>query len=149
MTKQQKFELVSTAYESIKKGEEDIYILSEKLQGEERDVIMNIQIDLDAGFELSYEIMAEACGIISDKTLTGEGRDSLTGDDLDFYADADSRANVYTAVQLSYLTANNEGEISDLMQDESITSIAQACSAWYTAKVVEACEALKDYILAD
>lgn len=113
-----------------------------------RTAILDIQQEIDADFELSYEIMADACAILAEKTLAGNDRDSLTGDDLDFLTDADSNANVYTSTQLSYLSNNNEGEISDLMKDEAITSIAQACSVWYSRKVAEGCEALKSYILA-
>jgi hypothetical protein len=109
--------------------------------------ILEIQKNLDVEFDLSYEVMADACNIIADKTLEGNNRDSLVGDDLDFFADADSTASVYTSIQLSYLGTHNESEISELMKDEAITSIAQACSIWYSQKVAEACEMLKEYIL--
>ncbi len=148
MTKEKKFELVSHAYIMDQKSDRDIHILNtELLDSATQGAIQNIQESLNVEFELSYEIMADACDIIADKIIEGAGRDSLVGDDLDFFADADSHANVYTGVQLSYLNNKNEDEISALMQDESITSIAQACSIWYSQKVVEACEALKDYIL--
>ena len=150
MTKQEKLDAIGSAYESKKVSDErkEIQIISEKCPQEVKEVIQLLQRGLEVSFEQSYDIMADACYILSEKTLTGRDRgDSLTGDDLDFMADADSNANVYTAVQLSYLNINNEAEISDLMKDESITSIAQACNAWYIQKVAEACEALKEYIL--
>lgn len=137
-----KLSLISKAYVTYKKGDKEIWILNtDLLDAGTQGAILNIQYSLDVDFELSYEIMADACQIISEKTL-----DELISDDCDFFADADSRANVYTAVQLSYLNIKNEAEISDLMKDEAITSIAQACSIWYSQKVVEACEALRDYI---
>ena len=144
------FELVGKAYTTMKKGDKDISILDTDVITDTatQNAILDIQRNLNVDFEISYEIMADACHIIAEKTLTGTDRDSLTGDDLDFFADADSQANVYTAVQLSYLNNENESEISDLMKDEAITSIAQACSVWYSQKVAEACEALKAYILA-
>lgn len=129
----------------------EAYIIKDECNEDLKNVLMTLIYDENIGGnqDISYEICASACDIISDKTSEGNDRDSLTGDDLDLYADADSRANVYTAVQLSYLNINNEDEISQLMQDEAITSVAQACTAWHTSKVVEACERLKDYVLND
>ncbi len=148
--KQNKLEVVSKAYTTMMKGEKEICIIDTdvvKNMGDQ-NAIMDIQHSLDTEFEISYQIMADACDIIASKTLDGKNRDGLNADDCDFYADADSRANVYTGVQLSYLSVKNEGEISDLMKDEAITSIAHACSVWYTQKVVEACMALRSYINA-
>lgn len=155
MTKQNKLDLVSKAYTTMEKNGDTIHILDIALNRDmaTKDAIQDIQRGLEVDFELSYEIMADACDIIATKTLDekntidGSERDSLIGDDLDFWADADSRASVYTSTQLSYLNIHDEAEISDLMKDEAITSIAQACSVWYSRKVAEACEALKEYIL--
>lgn len=149
MTKEKKLELVSHAYTTMQKNGDTIHILDTDVITDmaTQNAILDIQRNLEVDFELAYEIMADACDIISEKTLTGIDRDSLIGDDLDFFADADSGANVYTSVQLSYLNINNEAEISELMKDEAITSIGQACSIWYSQKVAEACEALKAYIL--
>lgn len=106
-----------------------------------QNALLDMQNRLNTTFDLSYEIMADACDIVGEKTI-----DELNSNDCDFFADADSRANVYTGVQLSYLNIKNEDEISSLMKDEAITSIAQACSIWYSQKVAEACEALKGFI---
>ncbi len=151
MTKNLKKRIFVNAYVTKKRGEEDIYLVNETLPKEWQEAILAIQHKLNeetGTFELDYDIMADACDIIADKTLTGKGRDSLVGDELDFYADADSRANVYTGVQLSYLCPQNESEISVLMKDEAITSIAQACSIWRTEKVARACELIKEYIFS-
>lgn len=149
-------ELVGKAYTTIRKGDKDISILDTDVitNAGTQNAILDIQRNLDVDFEQSYEVMAEACSILAEKTLestgipNGSDRDCLTSDDCDFFADADSRANVYTSVQLSYLTVSNESEISNLMKDEATTSIAQACSIWYSQKVAEACEALRTYILS-
>lgn len=123
-------------------GKEGQWIMSDKLDADIKQKISDIQYGLDVEFGLSYEIMADACNII----------DELDADKLanaDFWAEADSRCNVYTAVRLSWLSIHNEEEISNLMADESITSIAQACAIWYAQKVQEACEALTDLINND
>ena len=151
MNKQQKLELIGKVYTTMKKGDKNITILDTNIITDmgTQNAIQNIQFELDVSFELSYEIMSDACYILSEKTLNTDTKDqsSLYYEYLDFTADADSNANIYTSTQLSYLSNNNESEISDLMNDEAITSIAKACSIWYSRKVAEACEALKDYIL--
>jgi hypothetical protein len=148
MTKKQRYDLVCNAYTTMKKGDDTIAILdTDKLSAGDQAMFQKWQADLDVTFDRSYEIMADACNIISEKTLDGNYRDSLIGDDLDFFADADGRANVYTGVQLSYLNVYNQQEISEIFKDESQDNIAQACSSWYTQKVVDACETLKDFIL--
>ena len=137
-----RYNLISNAYTSMKKGDKDISILDTEIISDmaTQNAILDIQRDLDAEFELSYEIMAEACSIINELDMN-----ELS--EADFFAEADSRANVYTYTQLSYLNVKNEAEISDLIKDEAITSIAQACSIWYSQKVSEACQALSDYIM--
>jgi len=149
MTQIEKLEAIKDAYiTKTRPNGDEIYILADTVPEEVRTALWDIQQNLGVDFDPSYEIMASACGIIAEKTLTGADRDSLTSDDLDLYADADSAENVYTTVQLSYLNLNNEAEISELMKDESITSIAQASAVWHTQRVVDACEAIKEYILA-
>ena len=153
MTKEQRRKIVAEAYTTMKKGDNTIHILdTEKVTDmATQNAIMDIQRELNTSFEISYEIMADACDIIAEYKMEGVAGDNWLKNDsdmaCDFFADADSCANVYTAVQLSYLDNNNEGEISALMADEAITSIAQACSIWYSQKVAEACEALKSYIM--
>ena len=148
MTNIEKNNFVVDAYIThTKDSGKEIHILNDTMPDEVQEALREIQRGLDTAFDISYDIMYDACNIISNKTLLGTGRDSLVSDELDFFADADSQANVYTGVQLSYLSVNNEQEISDLMQDESVTSIAQACSVWYSQKVAEACEEIKQYIL--
>lgn len=141
--------MVSRAYTIHKKGDKDIYILDTDVVKDmaTQNAIMNVQQSLDVDFELSYEIMVDTCSIIAEKNLSNEGRNGLNSDDNDFLADADTITNVYTGVQLSYLSINNEDEISNIMKDEGHTSIAHACSSWYTQKVVQACEELSAYIL--
>lgn len=142
MTKQQKKDLLSVAYTTMEKNGETIHILdTDKVDTATQGMLLDMQRDLDVGFDMSYEIVAEACSIVGDKDL-----EYLEGENFDSFADADSVANVYTGVQLSYLKVYNESEISDLMKDEAITSIAQACSIWHSQKVAEAVEMLVTYI---
>jgi hypothetical protein len=144
MTTIEKYNAIINAY-TLKKVEDErgeISIIQDGVSPDIKDVLLNIQRDLDVTFDQSYEIVHEATDIIGNLDI-----DKLA--DADYFAEADSIADVYTGVQLSYLNNLNEAEISDLMKDESITSIAQACSIWHTQKVQEACEALSTYILQD
>ena len=147
-----KYNNVCKAYTiMITEDNKKLVILNDKeINDTELTKIRDIQYNLDIGnINLSYEVMADACSIINDYTMEGAEKDNWLKDGMacDFLSDADSRANVYTGVQLSYLDIHNEQEISELMKDEAITSIAQACSIWYSRKVAEACEALKEYII--
>ncbi len=152
MNKQQRHEAIANAME-LKKFSEDKekYIIKDNCNEKVKNLLMKLIYDENIGgtSDLSYEICAMACDIIANKTLTGNDRDSLVGDDLDLYADADGTASVYTSTQLSYINNNNESEISAIIKDESHNSIAQACASWYVQMVHQACETLKDYVLND
>lgn len=153
MNTQEKLNALKNAYTitNFLNVEQQKIVFKDDINEDIKNKLLDIQANLCVGFEPSCQIVSEACDIISEKTLSQDttDRDSLYYEYLGFYADADSCANVYTSTQLSYLNPNNESEISDLMQDKSITSIAQACLAWHTQKVAQACEALKSYILQD
>ena len=150
MTQQEKLNAIANAMElkTRNDGTEYCYI-KDNCNEDVKKVLMQLIYDENIGgtHDLSYEICAKACDIIGEKTLTGNDRDSLTSDDLDLFADADSITSVYTATQLSWLNNNNESEISAILKDESQTSIAQACASWYAQQVQNVCETLKDFIL--
>lgn len=153
-TKQERLDAIANAMESKKRNDKEettYYCISDTCEESLKDVLMHLIYDDNIGgcSDLSYEICAMACDIISEKTLTGDDRDSLISDMLDLYADADGTASVYTGVQLGYLNNMNESEISDIMKDESHNSIAQACASWYVQQVTSACESLKDYVLTE
>ncbi len=145
MTKEQKYEALKNVYTTMTRDNgEEIHIFRETTPKEIQEFLLEEQRKLDVGFDASYEIMSEACDIITDLTIEQLENENT----LDLYAEADSRANPYTSVQLSYLNVHNEDEISSLIKDEAIESIAQACGAWHTQKVENACNVLREYILA-
>lgn len=125
------------------RGNEQIMIYKDDTSEELSVLLSNIGYSIDANIDMSYMIMDTAIGV-----LQGLEIDYIFSDNLDTYADVDSQANVYTGVQLSYLNINNESEISEIMKDESIESIAIACQAWYNSKVVDALNQLINYIKA-
>lgn len=125
------------------RNNEQIMFYKDDISEELKTLLSNIGYSLDVNLDLSYQIMDTAISTLSDLDI-----DYIFSDRLDLYADVDSRANVYTGIQLSYLNINNESEISDIMKDESIDSIAIACQAWYNSKVLEALEQLISYIKA-
>lgn len=143
MNKQEKLELIGSAFVTLKRADgTEFELYTYGLNDEVRDKLSEIQQVLDVGLDASYEIMSEACDIVGNLEI-----EVIEGGNLDLYSDCDAAASVYTAVQLSYLNVNNENEISDLMKELSFTSIALACSYWHTQKVQEAAEALVAYIL--
>lgn len=139
---------VSGAMTSQERENDTIHVYRDELDEATKDAMHEIQRNLDVDFDTSYDIMATACAIIDGLTLEASGRDSLLDDDmLDLYAEADGSASYYTSSRLAYLTPNNEDEISSLVKDEAIESIATACAVWYDRKVQEALEALRVYII--
>lgn len=141
---------VAGAMTTKERGEDTIHVYREELDEETKDAMQKIQQNLEVDFETSYDIMASACDIIDGLTLEESGRDSLLDDNmLDLYAEADGSASIYTSTRLSYLTNWNEDEITSLVKDEGIDSIATACAVWYERKVQEALEALRAYIIGD
>lgn len=139
--KQTRFELVSNAYTTMKKGERDIYILdTNKIKDMAmQNAILNIQQGLEVSFELSYEIMAKACQCIGELTL----KELETGEASEMAAET---CTVYTYQRLQYLDGNNQAEITDIVKGYD-TDIEKACAEWYEQQVTTAIEALKAYIL--
>ena len=92
MNKQKLYEEVANGYCTIKKGDKDIYIIdTEKVSAGTQEALRNIQQELGAPFELSYEIMASACACISDIELK----------DLEKAEFDTETASVYTGERLS------------------------------------------------
>ena len=108
------------------------------------DAMRDIQFELNeetGTFELDYEIMQTACGIIADNIT-----DKETLENADFYELANDTASVYTADRLAYMNIRNESEISEISKEYD-SDIQTACAIWYEQQVVRACELLRDYIL--
>lgn len=146
MTNQEKYNAIINAYtiKVVEDDREEISIFKDNNPEYINKKLSDIHYSLDTTLDLAYDI-AHTATIV----LENLGLDKLASDDLDLYAEANSIANPYTGVQLSYLNPINEAEVSDLMKDEAITSIAQACGVWYDQKVVQACEALIAFILEE
>lgn len=103
-------------------GEERI-IFSDTVDLRVQNILLDIQHNLDTTFDLSYSIVSDAVSALTER------RDY----------ESEEFASVYTSVRLSYISNQNEGEISQLMIDFSFDSIATACAVWYDEKVREAC----------
>lgn len=144
MTTKQKalFELIKKAYTTTKKGDKDIYILDTDHVTDmaTQNAIQDIQRKLGVSFELSYEIMAAACD-----SIAGVQPEDFA--EVDMWEVAQEPASVYTWDRLQYLDINNQADISELVRTHAV-DIATACAVWYNDKVVEACEALRTYIMS-
>ena len=122
----------------MEKNGETIHILDTEVITDmaTQNALLDMQQRLDAGFDLSYEIMANACACISDIEL-----EKLPH--ADFYET--ETASVYTGVQLSWLNINNQADIAEIVKEYD-SDIGTACAVWYNQKVAEACTMLVNYI---
>lgn len=146
MNKKEKLAFIADAYlaKKVEDARESVHVISDKLTAEQKEAVQRIQQELndDTGcFELDYDIMYDACNEISDIDLADLH-------DMDFRDPNIDCASPYTGKRLSYLTINNQEEITEITVDASC-DIAQACADWYNQKVENACEMLKAYILAE
>ena len=139
MTKLQKYNGVKNAFMTMEKNGKDIYIYNEKIAEEVKEALREIQGELGADFELSYEIMADACGVI------GEGDFEDLNDETDAEIEC---ASIYIADRLAYLSPKNEYDITETMKEHN-TDIQTACAIWYDNMVRNAYYQIKDYILLD
>jgi len=112
----------------------NIHIYADNIDEETKDILSEIQRHSGVGFELSHEIMADACNIIDEVYTTadiGQSDDDLQDDAFDRTVGI---ASVYTADQLSWLSVNNQSEITDIAKEYE-SDIATACAYWYDNKV--------------
>lgn len=142
MNSKEKLELLSSAYvtKKVEDERERITVLSDALPEEAHKAILDIQFKLNeetGTFELDYEIMSDACGIVADTDMS-----ELS--EADFYENECS--SVYTATRLSYINLNNQSDISEIGREYGV-DIAEAAAHWYDEKVIRACEMLRDWVL--
>jgi len=131
-----KIELLPKLYTTTKRGENDIYILSDNIDNETRDTMQTMQRALDVSFDLSYEIMAKACDIYAEAWANNEDSPTLLMEYIqENYQDY---ASVYPYEQLSWLDNNNQQNISDIVKEYDC-DIATACKKWYESKVYAVC----------
>ncbi len=147
METQEKYTQVINAFQVMERDINEYsprMVYRDDIAQEVENAMLEIQNNMDAGFDLSYGIMSDACDALSDigfETLQDEDKASDT-----IYEQ--ERASVYTSARLAYLTSTNEDEISDMVK-EHCTTISEACAYWYNEKVQEAAHALRDYIISD
>lgn len=101
--------------------------------------------------DLDYEIFGRALDVMSEiyadkPERAEEGSDGEIEEKI--YERAPDSASPYTYTRLAYLDNQNEGEISDIMRDYSLDSIADACAVWYDQQVEKAAIIIKDWINA-
>jgi hypothetical protein len=140
MNQAQAFEVIANAMTTKeRKPDEFIKIYKPELPEDIKNSLMDIQHkmsdDTGAGFELSYEIM--------DNALTEIGEATFDGLDNDYQSS--EFASVYTAEQLSYLTINNQSDISNIV-NELKCEIGTACAIWYDSAVRTTIAEVVEYI---
>lgn len=148
MKPEEKLALIGDAYKTKKVDDEreQIHIINDELPEKFHEAILNIQFKLNeetGTFELDYDIMNDATGIIADNCTTPKELE-----EADFYEH--ESASVYTSTRLGYLHANNQQDVSDILHEfGKETDIATACAVWYDRQVTRACELLREFIMED
>lgn len=140
MNKKQKLEALETAYQTKKRGEDDIQVFNEQNPAYKDVKALQHELHEETGtFELDYSIMSDACDIVSEQEL-----DAL--ENCDWTELADGSVSVYTGIRLSYLCPANEGDITEIVK-EYACDIQTACAVWYEQHVANCCERLAQWVL--
>lgn len=156
-TQKERIEYIENAFTSkkVEDQRESIIIINDLLLGDNselmRDMLFKLGEEMGNGsFELSYEVMSQACDIMSEvyneMEMTGE---EYTISDDTIYERSNDNASVYTATRLSYMNIWNENDIADIMKEYGTESISTACAIWYDKQVQSACFIIKEFIEKD
>lgn len=97
--------------------------------------------------DIDYETFSRACDLVSDCYNDNEQEK----DGLDFVTDmiyerASDSASVMTYDRLQYLDNWNESDISEIMREYDMRSIADACAVWYDRQVEQAAIIISEWI---
>lgn len=95
--------------------------------------------------DLDYEIFSGACDIVAE---VYESHPTQEKAEEDIYERASDYASVYTSDRLAYLNMWNESDVSDLMHEYGMRSIADACAAWYDRQTEQAAIIISNWIHA-
>ena len=125
MTKEEKIASLSSAMTtSVRKDnpKDTFYHFTDTAPEELR----NLYIEHYAVKDIDYETFSRACGIVSEIYADKPDitQDAATDEICERASDSGS---VYTYQRLQYLDASNESDISDLIREYGLTSIAEAC----------------------
>ena len=143
-TAEEKYKMLCRAY--VYKEDRGEYFINEKLSKQDQEIVLDLQHtitdDFGANYDLRYQIMAHACQFIDEIPLDELKRfkDSLEWREF---------ASVYTGERLSYLTVNNQYDISEIYKETGADDIATACAIWYDRAVNRVIdELINGYIFA-
>lgn len=145
MNQKEKLALLGSAYvtKKVDDAREQIRIMNDALPADFIEGIKKVQFTLNeetSTFELDYEIMSDACSLITDNC-----NDIQELQDADFYELSSDSASVYTATRLSYLTIQTQDEVSEISKEYEC-DIATAAAVWYDQKVASVCGLLREFI---
>lgn len=141
----EKMSVLDFAIVSEEKNDKQRYFLNtDKLSEEYQESLRAIAFEIHddtSDFDLTYEILNDACMFVSEleeeEIKDDNWRDSAT---LEF-------ASVYTQARLEYLNQNNEYNITEIMR-ECECDIQDACAQWYDERVNEAIDMVINWLKA-
>lgn len=144
MTRQEKIAVLAKAMTRSKRDDEsEFYHFTDEAPEELKDLFLE-HYNVD---DLDYETFDRACDIVRE---VYDDKPEATDDEAteEIYERASDQASVYTADRLAYLNMRNEDEVSQTMREYGMTSIADACAAWYDRQVEQAAIIIKDWVNA-
>lgn len=95
--------------------------------------------------DVDYEIFDRACDIVSE--IYSDKPDATEEEATEeIYERASDSANVYTSIRLDYMNMWNEQEISEIMREYDLSSIADACAVWYDRQVEQAATLINEWV---
>lgn len=134
MTQIEKYNQIANAFKIH--GEKEIYVFSDQVNDEVKEVIQDIMYDNIRNFDLSYEVAGKACEYIA----------SIPFEELQKVDIQEAEhASVYIATRLSYLNLNNQYDITEVLK-ECGCDIQEACAIWFDRAVQVIAENLIAYI---
>lgn len=102
--------------------------------------------------DLDFEIFNRALDVVDNARVDAKKDDNGKVDEENvvdnIYTYASDSASIMTYDRLQYLNNNNEQEISEMMRDFEMRSIADACAAWYDKQVEQAAIIINDWVMA-
>ena len=97
--------------------------------------------------DLDYEIFRAALDVVDGVYMWKEDATPEEAEEY-IYETAPDSASIMTYDRLQYLNNYTEGEISDVMHEYDVRSIADACAIWYDKEVEQAAIIIKDWVNA-
>lgn len=150
MNKTEKIATLATAMTATTRDNGEVFNhFTDKAPEKLRDLFLEHYNGLN---DLDFEIFRRAVDVVDNARVDAKKDDNSKVDEEsvvdNIYTYASDRASIMTYDRLQYLNNNNEHEISEMMREYDIRSIADACAFWYDQQVEQAAIIINDWVMA-